>query len=130
VSRTTIVILLVILVIAGAWYLNSKKGVKAITYRDGTYEGDSKRDERDQYGSIKITVKDGKITSAEFTEYNSDGSPKDETYPYPAALEAMDELESRLIKVQDPDKVDNVSGATGTWKKFKEAADNALSKAG
>ncbi len=128
-NRTTITVLLIVLVIAGAWYLNSLKGAKAITYSDGTYEGDSETDNMDQYGTIKLVVKDGKITSADFTEFNSDGTPKDETYPYPAALDAMRVLESRLVKVQDPSRVDNVTGATGTWEKFKEAANQALAEA-
>ncbi|NLJ74715.1 MAG: FMN-binding protein [Firmicutes bacterium] len=98
-------------------------------WKDGTFEGKSAVDERGNYGTIELEIKDSKISNATFDEYNADGTVKDESYPYQLAVEAQQTLEERLVKTQDPEKVDNVTGATGTWKKFKEAAVDALDKA-
>jgi len=117
----------VALIIVGAWYFNQQRG--AVKYQDGTYEGKSATDDHGNYGTIKITVKDGKITQVDYVEYTNDGKPKGSDYSYQQAIEAMPEYESRLVKAQDPNKVDKISGATGTWNKFKEAANNALAKA-
>lgn len=128
-SRTWIALLLIILVIGGAWYLNNQNRVLATNYRDGTYEGKSEVDDRDQYGSITVEITDSEIVAAEYTEYDSDGDPKGEEYPYQEAIEAIPDFEARLIESQHPDRVDNISGATTTWEKFKDAANDALTKA-
>ena len=96
--------------------------------KDGTYEGKTDKDERGNYGVAKITVKDGKITEAEYTEYTEDDKPKSKEngYEYEPTLDAMKELPEQLIETQDVDKIDTYTGATGTTNKFKTAVMNAL----
>lgn len=127
-SKTWITLLLIAVVIGVAWYLNGQD--TAMTdYSDGTYVGESEPDDRGQYGRVELTVEDGKITVVDYTEIGTDGEPKGEDYPYPPLFDAIPELESRLIESQNPEKVDNVSGATGTWNLFKDAANSALTEA-
>jgi major membrane immunogen (membrane-anchored lipoprotein) len=107
--------------------------------KDGSYEGRSTADSRGAYGVVKIEVKDGKIASAEFLQYNSDGTVKDESYGKESGEEnykkAQDALENsrqypeKLVETQNVDKVDAVTGATSSWKQFQEAAKDALAKA-
>jgi major membrane immunogen (membrane-anchored lipoprotein) len=99
---------------------------------DGTYEGQSDKDERGSYGIAILTIENGKIVDAQYSEINGqDNLPKSEEngYTYEDALKAFDILPERLKEVQDVDKVDVVSKATGTSNKFKTAAKNALYKA-
>lgn len=128
-NRTWIVALLIVFVLGGVWYMNNQRGAMARNWQDGTFVGESKKDERGNYGRTDLTIKDGKITEVKYTEFQESGQPKDESYPYQFIFEAIPKLEKDLIKVQDPNKVDNVSGATGTWMKFKEAAQVGLDKA-
>lgn len=105
----------------------------------GSYEGQSSKDSRGGYGVVKIEVKDGKITSAEFLQYNGDGSLKDESYGKDSgeenykkaqeALEASKQYAEKLVETQDVAKVDAITGATSSWKHFQEAAKDALAKA-
>ena len=127
-NRTWIAIVVVALILAGAWYFNRQSS--AISYKDGTYEGKSATDERGNYGTIQIKVEEGKITSAEYVEYDGEGNPKGSEYPWQQAIEAIPKYEARLVETQDPDKVDSISEATGTGEKFREAAKNALKTAG
>lgn len=98
--------------------------------KDGTYEGTSDKDERGNYGKVKITVKDGKFTEVEYVEYTSDDKPKSQEngYTYEPALESFEELPKRLLEEQDVEKVDDYTEATGTSEKFRIAAKNALQK--
>ncbi len=41
---------------------------------------------------------------------------------------AYEQLEDSLIKTQDPDKIDGVSGATSSSESFKKLAKEALNK--
>ncbi|HHT65611.1 MAG: FMN-binding protein [Caldicoprobacterales bacterium] len=96
---------------------------------DGVYVGNSEEDDRGNYGEIRITIADEKITDVEFIEYTGDGKPKSaETgYEYEEALQAIEELPQQLIETQDVDQIDDFSGATGTTEKFRTAAKKALS---
>jgi FMN-binding domain. len=89
--------------------------------KDGTYEGKTDKDERGNYGVAKITVKNGKITEAEYTEYTEDGKPKSKEngYEYEEGLKAIEELPKQLLETQDIEKIDTYTGATGTTNKFK-----------
>jgi len=127
-NRMWIAIVVVALILAGAWYFNRQSS--ATSYKDGTYEGKSATDERGNYGMIKIKIEGGRITSADYVEYEASGNPKGPEYPYPQALEDIPKYEDQLVKTQDPDKVDTISGSTGTADKFRDAAKNALKSAG
>ncbi len=127
-NKTVGIVIVIVAVLALALYMNAQRQ-DGMGWKDGTFEGKSAVDERGNYGTIELEIKDSKISNATFDEYNADGTVKDESYPYQLAVEAQQTLEERLVKTQDPEKVDNVTGATGTWKKFKEAAVDALDKA-
>lgn len=126
-GRTSMIILLLIVVLGAAWYFNMQRGTAS--FDDGTYTGESQPDDNQQYGQVKLTVENGKIKSADYKEFDGTGNPKDSSYPYQLALQAFDEFEKRLVETQDPEKVDNVTGATGSWGKFKEAANAAINQA-
>lgn len=109
------------------------------TFRDGTYEGRSTDDSRGAYGIVTVKIEDGKIASAEFVQYNADGTVKAEKYGEEAgeenykiaqkALEQSKKYPEQLVQTQDVEQVDAVTGATTSWKQFQEAAKDALAKA-
>lgn len=109
------------------------------TYKDGTYEGRSTDDSRGAYGVVTLTIESGKIASAEFIQYNADGTAKGVKYGEEAgeenyklaqkALEISKQYPEKLVDTQDVEKVDAVTGATSSWKQFQEAAKDALAKA-
>lgn len=106
---------------------------------EGTYEGRSTPDSRGAYSTVTIEVSDGKIASAEFLQYNADGTLKDESYGEEAgeesykkaqdALKFSQQYSEKLVETQDVEKVDAVTGATSSWKQFQEAAKDAVAKA-
>lgn len=111
------------------------------TYKDGSYEAESAlKDEHGGYGKIKLVIREGKISEAEFHVYKKDGTEKDQSYGTEqneglykiaqASLKAIPELEENLRRVQDPEAVDTVTGATWNTKLFKDAAARALAQAG
>lgn len=107
-------------------------------FKDGQYQAESDFDDKGYKGSIEIVVKDGKITEVDYDELDEDGAKKSVDEDYAEAMEgvsgtkpaqAYEDLESSLVKSQDPDKVDAVTGATGTSELFKELAKKALEDA-
>ncbi|MBZ4665573.1 FMN-binding protein [Mahella sp.] len=104
---------------------------ETVTYKDGTYKGQSSKNDHGQYGDIEITIKDGKISDVKYKEVMEDGSEKtlENDGNYQEAIDAIEALPQKLIDVQDPDKIDTISKATGTTDMFKEAAKNALEQA-
>lgn len=107
--------------------------------KNGSYEGKSSEDSRGAYGVVKLKVEGGKITQAEFIQYNGDGTVKDENYGKEAgdenyqkaqnALKSAVQYAEKLMETQDIKKVDAISGATSSWNQFQEAAKDALGKA-
>jgi major membrane immunogen (membrane-anchored lipoprotein) len=128
VNRTIGIVIVILAVLGLALYMNAQRQMGP-TWNDGTFTGESKRDDNSQYGKVDLMIKDGRITQVDYEEYDSQGNVKGESYPYQKAIEAQSTLEERLIETQDPEAVDNVSGATSTWNKFKEAAAAALKEA-
>lgn len=108
-------------------------------FRNGSYDGRSTDDSRGAYGIVSLKIEGGKITSAEFVQYNADGTVKGEKYGEEAgeenyrlaqkALENSKEYPKQLLETQNVEKVDAVTGATTSWKQFQEAAKDALAKA-
>lgn len=96
---------------------------------DGVYAGNSGEDDRGNYGEVRITIANEKITEVEFIEYSGEGNPKsaDTGYEYEEALQAIEELPQQLIETQNVDDIDDYTGATGTTEKFRTAAKKALS---
>jgi major membrane immunogen (membrane-anchored lipoprotein) len=99
--------------------------------QDGTYSGTSGADERGTYGVAAITIKGGKISDANYQEIQSNGLAKsaENGYTYQTSLDAMQSLSAKLVETQDINKVDMVSGATGTSNAFKAAVNSALAQA-
>ena len=114
--------------------------------KDGTYTAQSSvYDGDDQggsgYGVITLTVKDGKISEAEFLTYEPNGTLKDENYGKTAnnnqdfynkaqkAVAACKQYAADLVAKGSVDNVDVISGATISYKEFQEAADAALAEA-
>lgn len=111
---------------------SSKKELK-----DGVFEGYYK----DESATVKvvITIKDKKIVDCVREERdNKNNKIKDENYGkddadfnYKQAQKAVKNSEGyakKLVEVQDIDKVDSVSGATISYKRFKSAVKDALNK--
>ena len=111
---------------------SSKKELK-----DGVFEGYYK----DESATVKvvITIKDKKIVDCVREERdNKNNKIKDENYGkddadfnYKQAQKAVKNSEGyakKLVEVQDIDKVDSVSVATISYKRFKSAVKDALNK--
>ncbi len=115
----------------------------AVMYSDGTYKAQTEPDYEGYFTKAEVIVKDGKITSVDWSIYdaNRNDKPFDDKYEevfagndYYIEQSRSDWKGSRtygpmLIETQDPDEVDAVSGATWTNKKFREIVKKALEEA-
>ena len=120
------------------------------TYADGTYEGKSSVFENEDgsedgngYGTVSITIKDGKISDCTYQTFEPDGKLKDSEYgkkqgevankdfynKAQKAVAACDEYANMLVSNGQLDGIDAISGATINYNEFCEAVDDALSKA-
>ena len=128
-NKISIILILSLIFVTGC---SSKKELK-----DGVYEGNYK----DESATVKfvITIKDKKIVYCVREERdNKNNKIKDENYGkddadfnYKQAQKAVKNSEGyakKLVEVQDIDKVDSVSGATVSYKRFKSAVKDALNK--
>lgn len=107
-------------------------------YKDGEFDAVGDIDENGYKGTISIHIKDGKISSVNYDEITKDGEKKSEDESYAGIMqdvsgikpaEAYEQMENALVKTQDPDKIDAVTGATGSSETFKKLAKEALGKA-
>lgn len=105
--------------------------------KDGTYSAESNFDDRGWKVVQTITVKDGKITESTFDYEDKDGNKKSENEEYNKTMEeksgvsskaATSQLNEQLVKTQNLDDVEVVSGATNSSNNFK-ASTEALLKA-
>lgn len=130
-KRKSIVIFLLILLTSCS---------KSSTIKDGVYEGSaSSEGDTKSTVNVKITIKDMKITEVNAQEFDKNNKIKDEEYGkksgennYKLAQKAVNGFKKypeMLIKVQNIDEVDSISGSTVSYKLFKEAVKNALEKA-
>ena len=128
-------------------------GCGSVSYKDGTYTGqsgiyealDEEEDaEVEGYGEVTLTLTGGKVTACEFQTYTTDGTPKDEEYGKEGgevknpdyynkaqrAVRACAAYAQELVEAGDPNaKVDAISGATVNYDEFNEAVKDALKKA-
>jgi len=120
-------VIIAVVLIVGGFYLFLTSGmdqtanlvigdVTAAGIADGTYEG--AYDGARWSNSVRVTVKDGKITDIEVV--------KTPTFSKP---ETIDQLTERVIEAQSTG-VDVVSGATLDSKAILKAVENALRNAG
>ena len=118
---------------------------KPASYKDGSYEGRSEDHQDDEdgngagYGEVSIELKDNKIVDCSFTMYELDGTLKDESYgsdlskenrlKAQKAVQSAPKYAAMLVEKGSLDGVDAISGATISFSEFKEAVNDALSKA-
>ncbi len=105
-----------------------------LEYKNGVYSASS----TDAYGETKVTLefKDGKIIKCELLAYDQDGKLKDENYGKDSgaknyelaqiSLKGFSQYPELLLKTQNIDEVDAISGATGTFLQFKELVKNLM----
>ena len=118
---------------------DKKEEAPSVSYKDGTYQGESAKDERGGLVKVDISVKDNKIESCTMQNIDGDGKEKDESYGqsqgeglYKIAQQAVNLAKSYpdiLVEKGSPEGVDVISGATETYKQFIEACNNALADA-
>ena len=125
-------------------------GAKSAVYRDGTYTASSSvytnddgTEDGNGYGTVSLTIKDGKIAQCSFRTYEVDGTLKDQEYGkqngeianrdyYSKAQKAVascDEYARLLVANEGLDGLDAISGATVNYNEFKEAVSLALDEA-
>ncbi|MGP1508180.1 MAG: FMN-binding protein [Sphaerochaeta sp.] len=147
-KNKTLIFILAIVCLACLLFVSC--GKKSVNYSDGTYTGkssvyvnDDGTDDGNGYGVVSLTLKNNVITECTFQTFQEDGSPKDREYGKAGgvvanrdyynkaqkAVAACDEYASNLVRTNDIEKVDMISGATINYKEFKEAVSVALDTA-
>lgn len=119
-----------------------KRDFAKLTLADGEYRGHYEDESDDSSKSsidVKIVVQAGKIVACESVEKEGSGKVKDEHYGEKMgeanfalaqkSLAGIEEYPNKLLEVQDPEKIDGISGATISLKRFKEAVWDALDQA-
>ena len=121
------------------------KSAKPASYADGVYSGRSSDFQEDEsgngagYGEVTIEIKNNRVVSCTFTMYELDGTLKDETYgadlskenrlKAQKAVQSAEKYAEMLVNAGTLDGVDAISGATISCEEFREAVEQALSKA-
>lgn len=107
--------------------------------KDGVYRAETNQEAKGWKSFVELTVKNDKVVSVYMDEFNKDGEfkSKDDEYNevwmeegfdmnYPKAVEMVTK---DFLEKQDPDKVDNIAGASGVIRKFKLLSGAALEHA-
>ena len=123
---------------------------KRASYQDGTfsatssvYMNDDGTEDGNGYGTVTLTIKDGKIVECSYQTFEVDGTLKDEDYgkqngevanrdyysKAQKAVAACDEYAKLLVANEGLDGLDAISGATVNFNEFKEAVGLALDEA-
>ncbi len=107
------------------------------SYQDGTYTG-VYEEEKDK-AVVELTIEDGVISACSYEEFDAMGKLKDETYGddqdavrkdlAKIAYKGFMEYPKMLVETQNVNDVDVISGATVSYKRFKEAVNDALKQA-
>lgn len=140
--RSCIILTTAIICVTGVYGCGEKKS-KAISYNDGSYDGESSPDEWGGVLKAHITIKEGKISEVSIENLDGAGNEKGEDYGkqdgeikneglYRIAQEAVKntkEYPLKLMETQNIDDVDTIAGATVSNKAFKEAVNAALKDA-
>ncbi len=121
-SRIIMSILFFILILSVSGCFN-----KDMDYEDGTYYEETDYDDRGWKSTLEVVVKNGNIDSVNYEEVNEKGEIKSEDEEYGETMkqttgispkEAYEKLEKSLLKKQNFEKVDTVSGATYSSENF------------
>lgn len=139
-KKRTICLTATLLFVLTLLFSNLALGAPKQLYKDGTYKAEESV--YDKYGGYKatvtITIKAGKITKATYDAFTKDGKAKSKDAAYEANMsktnkigpkEYMAQLPAQLVKVQNADKVDVVTGATHSTENFKQLTKLALDNA-
>ena len=127
---------------AGKSSAGSKK-IPNREYKDGTYTAKSSPDAGGESGEITLVIEKGKVTQAAFKGFMKNGQLKDQDYgktngkienqdyyrKAQRAVKAMAAYPAKLIERQDIAAVDAISGATVSYRQFREAVKKALQQA-
>ena len=108
--------------------------------KDGIYTVESSLDAQLGKSVLTLTIRDKKITAAEFAGFDINGKRKDENYgefaatvdDYQKAQAAVDAIKiypAQLVETQDLSKVDAISGATISYNQFVETVTRAVEEA-
>jgi major membrane immunogen (membrane-anchored lipoprotein) len=132
----------IILIVCAVFFLLAFSG--DVPYNDGQYKGISRASYLDEpyYGQVQIVVENGKIIQVEFMVRDSAKHENfDEKYEKHFAgndlyvqqcrndWKGVQSYPDSLLKYQDPDMVDAISGATWSYNIFKASVKEALAKA-
>ena len=108
----------------------------ATSYKDGTYTGESDKDEHGGMIRVTIEIKDSEISSVTTENLDGEGKEKGEEYGkeglYKKAQDSVAgtaQYGPALEIAKDISKVDAVSGATQSYEAFKVAVGRALESA-
>lgn len=117
----------------------SKKDFSKMSFNNGVYQGKAENEDPKSSVVVTIEIADNKIVSSSSEFRDAKGNIKDENYGKEAgeskyllaqkSVIGMNQYAAILLDVQDPEKVDAISGATISNKLFKEAVWNALEAA-
>ncbi len=109
-------------------------------YKDGEYEGVYESEEKKSSAKVLIKISDGEITACKTEFFDANGDIKDENYGKNAgeakykiaqmAVKAMSQYDEKFLECGgNLDDLDVISGASISFKEFKIAVEDALSKA-
>lgn len=112
----------------------------ATSYKDGTYTGESDKDEHGGMIRVTIEIKDSAISSVTTENLDGEGKEKGEEYgketnneglykKAQASVAGTAQYGPALEIAKDISKVDAVSGATQSYEAFKVAVGRALESA-
>ena len=118
----------------------AKASAESVAYKDGTYTGESDKDEHGGMMRVTIEIKDSVISKVTAENLNSEGKEKGEEYGkdtnneglYKKAQDSVAgaaQYAPALEVSKDISKVDAVSGATQSYEAFKVAVNRALENA-
>ena len=103
---------------------------------DGVYKSEAKDfDKRGWKVFLDLTVKDGKIESANFDYINKEGKLKSEDVEYNKTYRQVSKIDvpelkeifsEELVETQNPEAIDNVAGATESLVQFKLLTKEAI----
>ncbi len=106
--------------------------------KDGTFVGEVKG-EGSSKTVVELVIKDKKIVACVLESYDKEGKIKGRDYGSDSgeanyalaqkAVQGMQKYPEMLIKTQNVDDIEAVSGATISYKQFKEAAKEAIKHA-
>ena len=103
---------------------------------DGVFRSEAKDfDKRGWKVFLDLTVKDGKIESANFDYINKEGKLKSEDVEYNKTYRQVSKIDvpelkeifsEELVQTQNPEEIDNVAGATESLVQFKLLSKEAI----